>query len=180
MATDEGLEPVALSPERLAPYRQVCGDDLQAMLRLYEWNVTISGAFYEALGVTEVVLRNALHAQLTAHHGALPGYWYDDPLDVLSDIAHDDIITARQRVRRFQRRETPGRVVAELNFGFWKFCWPSATRRRYGPAISASRSRVFSHNVAPLSTVRWTAYTRCVTGSPTTSRFTSATGTPTC
>jgi hypothetical protein len=111
----------ALSPERLAPYLRAMGGDLAAGVRLYEWNLAISGALYEALGVVEVVFRNALHAQLAAHHGTLAGHWYDDPLGVLSDLAHEDIAAARRRVGKLGRSETPGRVVAELNFGFWKF-----------------------------------------------------------
>lgn len=38
-------------------------------MRLYEWNLVVSGALYEALGILEVVLRNTLSTQLAAHHG---------------------------------------------------------------------------------------------------------------
>lgn len=110
-----------LSPERLAPYLRATGGDLTAAVRLYEWNLAVSGALYEALGILEVTLRNALSAQLAAHHGTLAGNWYDDPLGVLSDLAHDDIAAARRRVRKLHRPETPGRIIAELSFGFWKF-----------------------------------------------------------
>lgn len=112
---------VALSTERLVPYHRAANGELDKALRLYEWNLAVSGGLYEALGILEVVLRNALGAQLAAHHGTLTGHWYDDPLGVLSDLAHEDIAAARRRVRKLQRPETPGRVVAELNFGFWKF-----------------------------------------------------------
>lgn len=111
----------ALSPERLAPYLGTTSGDLTDAVRLYEWNLAVSGAFYEALGILEVVLRNALSSQLAAHHGTLAGHWYDDPLDVFSDLAHEDIAAARYRIRKLRRPETPGRVVAELSFGFWKF-----------------------------------------------------------
>lgn len=124
MAADEpDAAPIAaaLSPERLAPYLRATGGDLNAAVRLYEWNLAVSGALYEALGILEVVLRNALSTQLTAHHGTLAGQWYNDPLGVLSGLAHEDIAAARRRVRKLRRPETPGRVVAELSFGFWKF-----------------------------------------------------------
>lgn len=110
-----------LSPERLAPYLGATDGDLTEAVRLYEWNLAASGALYEALGILEVALRNALSAQLAAHHGTLAGNWYDDPLGVLSDLAHDDIAVARRRVRKLRRPETPGRIIAELSFGFWKF-----------------------------------------------------------
>ncbi len=111
----------ALSLERLVPYLRTTGGDTTKAVRLYEWNLAVSGALYEALGILEVVLRNALSTQLTAHHSTLAGHWYDDPLGVLSDLAHEDIAAARRRVAKLRRPETPGRVIAELNFGFWKF-----------------------------------------------------------
>jgi hypothetical protein len=111
----------ALSPERLASYGRATADDDAAAVRLYAWNLAASGALYEALSVAEVVLRNALSAQLTVHHGDLPGHWYDDPRDVLTEEAHTDIAVARARVRKKCHPETPGRVAAELGFGFWKF-----------------------------------------------------------
>lgn len=96
-------------------------DDLAAAVRLYEWNLAVSGALDEARGILEVVLRNALSTQLAAHHGTLAGHWYDDPLEVLSDLAHQDIAAARHRVRKLRRPETPDSVATELRFGFWKF-----------------------------------------------------------
>ena len=69
----------------------------------------VSGGLYEALGILEVVLRNALGTQLAAHHGTLAGNWYDDPLGVLSELAHEDIAAARPRVRKLRRPETTGR-----------------------------------------------------------------------
>lgn len=119
--TNEAQVAVALSQERLAPYLHATNGDLTGAVRLYEWNLAVSGALYEALSILEVVLRNALSTQLAIHHGNLAGHWYDDPLDLLSDLAHEDIAIARRRARKLRHRETPGRVIAELNFGFWKF-----------------------------------------------------------
>jgi hypothetical protein len=73
------------------------------------------------LGAFEVTLRNALHAQLTAWHGQRAGAWYYDPRRVLSEKSREDVQAARDRVRRLNRPETPGRVIAELGFGFWRF-----------------------------------------------------------
>lgn len=111
----------ALSAERMKPYLEHAEGDLSAAVRLYEWNLVVSGALYEALGILEVVLRNAIHERLMERHGNRPGYWYDDPAGILSDMAHKDVASARQRIRKLHRSETPGRVVAELSFGFWKF-----------------------------------------------------------
>lgn len=55
-----------LSAERFDPYLRAAGGDGAAALALYEWNVAAAGAFHEMLGQFEVLLRNAMHDQLTA------------------------------------------------------------------------------------------------------------------
>lgn len=153
---------VALSTERLVPYLRAANGELDRALRLYEWNLAVSGGLYEALGIFEVVLRNALSAQLAAHHDTLAGHWYDDPLGVLSDRAQEDIAAARRRVRKLRRPETPGRVVAELSFGFWKFLlakryeatlWTGCLRHAFPNLQPQSRAVVY-RSLDELHTVR--------------------------
>lgn len=139
----------ALSSERLTPYLTATDGDLSAALRLYEWNLAVSAAFYEALGVVEVVLRNALNARLTALHDDLAGEWYDDPTQVLSEFARRDVEAARRRVRKLRRPETPGRVVAELNFGFWKFL----LAKRYEATLWTGHLRRAFPNLQPQNRV---------------------------
>lgn len=152
----------ALSPERFAPYLRATGGDLHAALRLYEWNLAVSGALYEALGILAVVLRNSLSTQLAVHHGTLAGQWYDDPLGVLSGLAHDDIAAARRRVRKLRRPETPGRVVAELSLRFWKFLlakryeatlWTGYLRLAF-PRLQPQRRAVVYRALDEMHTVR--------------------------
>lgn len=119
MSSDRIAE--ALSWERLGPYLTATANDLGAALRLYDWNVSVSGALYEDLGVLEVALRNAIHDRLTTLHADEDVPWYEDPRGLLSPEALQDIDRARERVTRQDRPETPGRVVAELNFGFWRY-----------------------------------------------------------
>lgn len=135
----------ALSAERLTPYVRATNGSLAEAVRLYEWNLAVSGALYEALGILEVVLRNALSEQLAAHHGTLAGHWYDAPLGVLSVQATDDIGAARNRVVKLRRGESPGRVIAELNFGFWKFL----LARRYEATLWTGYLRHAFPNLRP-------------------------------
>jgi hypothetical protein len=111
-----------LSAERLGPYRAIVGGDLPAALALYEWNARISSALWETISHAEVVVRNALNDELT--QWSLATYaqprWYIDPGRLLTARTIDDIDAARWRARQ-SGKETPGRVVAELNLGFWRF-----------------------------------------------------------
>lgn len=89
-----------LSVERLRPYRVATGRDLDGAIALYQWNTAAAGAFFEDLGHLEVVLRNALHLQLTLWHNAAdrPGQWYDDPAGLLDRHRHEDISIARDDI----------------------------------------------------------------------------------
>jgi hypothetical protein len=112
-----------VSVERLGPYRQASGGDLATAVALYEWNAAVSAALGTTLGHLEVLLRNTLHDELTAwstRQFSEPR-WYLNPTGFLFGEAIDDIAKARARATRDGRLETPGRVVAELNLGFWRF-----------------------------------------------------------
>ncbi|TDD64492.1 hypothetical protein E1262_27985 [Jiangella aurantiaca] len=112
----------ALSAERLSPYRRH-GGDLRRAVDLYEWNTAASAAIWLDIANLEVLVRNAMHRQLTdwakANYGH--GRWYDDPGRVLSPRHRDDVDSARQRLNRAGKRNDAGRIVAELGFGFWRY-----------------------------------------------------------
>jgi len=112
-----------LSAPRLATYLRATGGDLDHAVELYLWNAAVAGALWEVLGHVEVVLRNVLHDALTARHQRLgrAGRWYDDPARELAQHARDDIARARQRLGRAGAPLLPGKIVAELSFGFWRF-----------------------------------------------------------
>ncbi|GAA4952474.1 hypothetical protein [Actinoplanes utahensis] len=112
-----------LSPERLAPYRRACHDDLAAAIELYRWNTELSAALSATLGHVEVRLRNALHQELTSWSALRHGEprWFLDPGGTFFPPELHDIAKARRRATRDGRPETPGQVIAELNLGFWKY-----------------------------------------------------------
>ena len=107
--------------ERLGPYLLDTGGDYTRAEALYVWNLRVSGAFHEVLGIFEVALRNALCEQLRAWHGKRPGTWLDDPTAGLDDRRVEDITVASQRLADRNKPNTEGRVVAELTFGFWRY-----------------------------------------------------------
>jgi hypothetical protein len=111
-----------LSHERIASYRSAAGGDLVAAIALYEWNSRISGALLETINHVEVVVRNAMHEQLTAWSLATfnEPLWYLDPGRILNRRTVEDVDVARRRAA-IGHGVTPGRVVAELNLGFWRY-----------------------------------------------------------
>ncbi|MFC7548297.1 hypothetical protein [Plantactinospora sp. GCM10030261] len=155
------------SAERLGTYQASVGGDLDATVALYEWNATMSGAFWITLGHVEVLIRNAMHRQLTDWSTRLyqEPRWYLDPGRVLDERRHQQVAKAREQATRDGRQETPGRVVAELTFGFWPFlltraydrslwpylrgAWPSKRLRRdvHGPMadLHELRNRIGHH-----------------------------------
>ncbi|UWZ50092.1 Abi family protein [Dactylosporangium matsuzakiense] len=121
--TDAAVLERRLSPDRLAPYRQDVGGDLRKAFELYEWNARMGATFWRTLGHVEVLVRNAMHDQLTTwslqQHGE--SRWYLDPGGIFTDKTTESIEAAVQKLRAKRRDETTGRVVAELSWGFWRF-----------------------------------------------------------
>ena len=66
-------------------------------------------------------MRNALHERLSMWCANDAGPWYDDPKGVFNEPTKRAIASARARVASKGARETPGRVVAEISFGFWRY-----------------------------------------------------------
>jgi hypothetical protein len=126
-----------LSAPRLAPYLSAASGNVKDALRLYQWNVEISGALYECLHQFEVVLRNAIDEQLCTWNGAQTHQpsgtphardWLMDPSHLLQRLTGDDIPKALRRARAALRAEgrAPGHadVLAQLSFGTWRFLLP--------------------------------------------------------
>jgi len=105
---------LALSTDRFGRYLAQASDKSEA-LAYYRWNVALSGAFYGPLQCLEVGLRNVVHHRLAAAYG---DSWYLLP-SLLSGRDQQAAREAIEKIERTGKVVTPGRVVAELSFGFW-------------------------------------------------------------
>lgn len=117
--TKEELDAIekALSSERLSTYLRRSNGDRLAALRLYEHNTRVSEAIFGVVRGLEVALRNSIHDVLRL--GLAADDWYDKlPFPLLKDEKRS-IRVAKLNIRRRQKQVIPGRVVAELTFGFW-------------------------------------------------------------
>jgi hypothetical protein len=115
--TPEELERLKqlLSEERLGPYLDLAGNDLREAIRLYERNTSLSEALYGLLQGLEVPLRNSMHHVLSA--GLAKEDWYDS---VSWRVAQQEqVANAKDSLQKKAKPIAPGRMVAELTFGFW-------------------------------------------------------------
>ena len=158
-----------LSSERLAAYgRRTQGNDALNLFCHYVWNIALSESLYPSLQALEVVLRNTIHHAARAHFKRSD--WFDD-IEIINHRHEVGALEkARTKLRRERKQPNIGRVIAELNFGFWtslldrryeQVLWPAIIReafpympRRYRTRINLLkrfnevrrlRNRVFHH-----------------------------------
>lgn len=133
----DSLEP-HLAAARLAPYVAAADGNRRNAIHLYQWNIELSGAVYQALHVVEVALRNAIdtqrcHWNATQIDDATGKYrdsdWLLDPAPLLRRLVREkELATARDRaeqaIRRQKRPVAHADLLAQLSFGTWRFLLP--------------------------------------------------------
>lgn len=118
-----------LTQARLGKYLKASGQDIQRAMRLYVLNTKLSAAIFADLHYTEVVLRNKLDEQLRAGFGH---EWYTNPVFLaVVGMRCEGILKKAQKdaAKHWIKGATlpPGKVIAELTFGFWH----TLTDRKY-------------------------------------------------
>jgi hypothetical protein len=103
-----------IHPERLDAYRRDGVDDVTTLGR-YLLNMALCESLYSPLQITEITLRNALHKSLSTK--ARSEFWMDRIS--LPYWQSEQIEAAKTRLHRQRKPLIPGRIVAELTFGFW-------------------------------------------------------------
>jgi hypothetical protein len=143
-----------LSAERFESYRRR-GASNEETLANYLWNAALCEALYPVLQGLEVSLRNAIFDAGAACFGSLasrdvPRCWLDaDPAVVLPTEARR-VADAKRRLRESGKPLEPGRVVAELSFGFWTTMFD----RRYETS-KVLWPRLFKHGIFPAAPRRF-------------------------
>lgn len=105
-----------LHTERIDAYRQDGADPVLTLGR-YALNLALSESLYPTLQFSEIALRNAVHQAMTKH--CRSDAWFDTRASRLTPWQLDQITGAKSSLSRHRKPVTPGRMVAELNFGFW-------------------------------------------------------------
>ena len=108
---------MALSDERIGAYRDRMSEDSNANLFAhYAWNIALSESLYPSLQILEVVLRNRIH-QTACYHFGKPHWYEDDTIINIKD--RDSVSKAKKTLAMMNKPIESGRIIAELNFGFW-------------------------------------------------------------
>ena len=141
----------ALSTGRLEPYlSQSTQRDMDVALATYLWNLDLSESLYPSLHGIEVALRNSIHEAASEKFNS--EFWFASHLVGYEKETIDKI---GQEFSRRNIRATPGKYIAECNFGFWvnlfnseyeHILWRSLMRKvfPYAPRSSRTRSTIRS------------------------------------
>lgn len=105
----------AISPNRLQTYTTAAASTGCDVLKLYVWDRDLAAAAMADLAILEVAMRNAMNSALERRAGRPDWYAVDVGLDSRSLKA-----VAKAWGEVPEARRTPGRVVAQLMFGFWR------------------------------------------------------------
>jgi hypothetical protein len=105
-----------LSIERMGSFGDIVCESKTVLAR-YLLNIALCESLYSSLQFCEVALRNAIHSDLTNRYGS--GNWFDSPNFTLTPWATTEIAKAKEKINKSRKQRTPGKIVAELQFGFW-------------------------------------------------------------
>jgi len=159
----DGLESL-LTYQRLSSYLAATDNDSTSTVELYNWNARANAAALHMVGMVEVLVRNALDRELVTWADNRNAIWFDIvPLDNRGKSA---IRLARDRATNSGRHaEIPGKVIAELTFGFWRYLcaqrylttlWTPALHKAFplGPTDITTRRFDVETRLDRLNTVR--------------------------
>jgi hypothetical protein len=148
----------SLHRSRLEPYLDATAGDEKAALALYRWNLQLTSAFQELLSVAEVVLRNAMDAQLQKWNAAerqVDESWLlNEPASPLRSLSQGKRLEANRNAKSaMQRRDSGHRrhgqvvthddVLAQITFGLWKELLPNHRPNAGNTTSNANRERMW-------------------------------------
>jgi hypothetical protein len=106
-----------LSKERFLTYVTHAGGDREKAFRLYVHNLRLSSSLFETIGGLEIAFRNSVHLTLTQAFRS--DNWFDNVPFTWLPHERGAIQKAKELIRSRKKQVLPGRIIAELTFGFW-------------------------------------------------------------
>ena len=116
---------VWISQPRFDEYMVAANHDRESARELYEWNISISAAFFELISHVEIALRNAVDGILeglevkdTARVTVRHGWWFASPTFLTDhDLSFHE--TAKRHLGRKADGASRDKVLASMTFGIW-------------------------------------------------------------
>lgn len=140
----------ALSKERLETYRLTPTDSTNDLVQRYLYNIELSQFLYPALSLLEVTLRNHLNSAIDQF--IKPNWLLEEAKastpSILLPFEHNLLMQAVQNLSKpfydkqrnlLNRPLTAGKLIAELNFGFWV----NLCNDKYNPTIWMKKPTIF-------------------------------------
>lgn len=126
-----------LSVPRWDVYLQACSDNPRKALELYEWNLELASAIMHDIAHIEVAVRNIYDQTLAINFLGTEHWLFDHSSPVIAPLLRNRRgrtldLNARNRTsieearRRHNSIANPGKIIAELPFGFWRHLTDSA------------------------------------------------------
>ncbi|MGB8352605.1 MAG: hypothetical protein WCD79_01825 [Chthoniobacteraceae bacterium] len=108
----------AISASRLRPYLVASDHNRINAIKLYERNVLLSEALYGPLQAVEIVVRNAMHRELSRVFG---NNWPKVLVDsgVFEYPQLEKLESAMERLGKINSPQTTENIISEVSFGFW-------------------------------------------------------------
>lgn len=131
-----------LHPARMQPYLEATQHNEMHALALYQWHTELAAAVQQILGITEIVLRNAMDARLQwwnrANGGMSDSWLLSPPVPPLRSLIERKRVSALRAASHNALRRGPGHqrygqkvqhndVLAQVMFGMWKDLLPNQT-----------------------------------------------------
>lgn len=132
---------VAVSDARMKPYLNAANQDLAKAIRIYEINIKLSEVLYPSLQTFEITFRNRINEVLIDKYGR---NWCDGLVLKLENYDVETITKAKNKIKK--KPITQGRVMAELNLGFWIGL---LTKKYYSQSIFNKCIKDIFPNVSP-------------------------------
>lgn len=139
-----------ISPARLSPYLDLASGSESSALDLYVANLDQSAGLHRLISVAEVLLRNALDAELT--RWTSPDDWMIAGRPRLSSRALQELQRVMERLSREGHDASHDRIVAGVGLGFWTYLmarahestlWVPALRHAFPHLRPRSRQAAF-------------------------------------
>lgn len=139
------------SQERLSRYLTATNQDIANAIELYEYNIAVSEALFGFLHGLEVGARNSIHYILRQDLGTAT--WFDGGATLPWSATGERLMLTtvmREMVRDAKDKlpvgASPGKVIAELTFGFW----PNLLTHRFHTTLWVpSLHSAFPHATVP-------------------------------